>query len=342
MKATQVQATLRELAEQQWGLLTTAQARRRGISGAELQRARRTGVIKPIRHGVHRLVGTPDDRLQALRAEWLATSPEFMAYERFDEADKVTITGPTAAWVHDVGDLIPEPYQLTSPNRHQSRSSLVSFRRRDIPAEQVTLVEGLPVTTLEATVKDLMVQGDDLTLVADVLDEAAARSEFNLQSFQRLVADLDPTRVARVMQLAGLDLDSQTRRLTQTAAGQTLIAEVIQQLMPIRGTLEQSLNPIQRLVAQWTEPAVKAILPKVSTPISAIAADQISSQTRQAVASVIERAAPATYAPFGLGEYLEQVNSASSTNGLMRKPAANNLRATGLSKESDCSEGRES
>src|SRR5450759_5422610 len=70
-----------ELAADQWGLLTSAQAKKLGVSANDLTRLGVDQVIRPVRHGVYAMVGAPASPLETVRAEWLATDPQHTVSE---------------------------------------------------------------------------------------------------------------------------------------------------------------------------------------------------------------------------------------------------------------------
>jgi predicted transcriptional regulator of viral defense system len=146
-------ATLAAVAERQTGLFSTAQAAARGISRAALGRLSRAGVIVPLRRGVYLMRGNTPELLD-LRAVWLATSPD-----RDPDAD--LLDGPVlsyaaAAQVWDAGDLSAWPVDLTVPQRRWSRQQDVRFRVRVLGRDDITVVNGLPVTVPGRTVADLL------------------------------------------------------------------------------------------------------------------------------------------------------------------------------------------
>jgi hypothetical protein len=222
MKLQETLSTLHEMTADQWGLFTTAQAKTRGVSGMDLQRAVRSRQIESVRHGVYRLVGIPHEPVEQLRAAWLALEPSRMAHQRLDDQYPVVVMGPTAAWVHQAGDLQPQPYHFAAPSRRQSRDPEVTFRRRDTSMLKTRLVDGLPVTTLEQTITDLVREHLDLSLVADVLREAALQEDFDLDLLHQLLTAEAPGTEESLLRLAGLDATSMVHQLMGTDLGSLL------------------------------------------------------------------------------------------------------------------------
>ena len=149
--------TLAAVAERQAGLITTAQAVARGISRPALGRLAQAGAIVPLRRGVYLMRGNTPDLLD-LRAAWLATDPE-------RDPDAELVDGPVlshaaAAQVWEAGDLSAWPVDITVPQRRWTRHQDVRFRVQSLDRDDVTVVNGLPVTVPGRTVADLL---DDRT-----------------------------------------------------------------------------------------------------------------------------------------------------------------------------------
>lgn len=166
------ESKLASLAAGQWGLLTAAQASSAGIARSTLLRRERGGGLSRVRYGVYRVAGAPADPLDGIRAAWLASKPEDVATERRRSPD-VIVGGAAAAAAHGLGDLYPSPYLLYAPTRRRSAQDDVRYTTRRLPAGDVTVLHGLPVTTRERTLVDLLDEpGSDLSIVADALRDA--------------------------------------------------------------------------------------------------------------------------------------------------------------------------
>lgn len=209
---------LRELGEitaTQWGLVTTAQAGRCGVSRLYLSRLAEGGHLARVAQGVYRAAAVPPDRNEPLKAAWLSINPRLTAAERLrPPVPDAVVSGAASAFLHGAGDLVPEPYEFTMASRRQTQRPELRFRVRQLPSESVTLREGLPVTTMEQTIADLVESRTDLSLVADVLADAPG---------------VDSTR------LAGLLGPIATR--SGFASGQALLARLEQ----IAGSVRQEI-----------------------------------------------------------------------------------------------------
>ncbi|WP_156960941.1 type IV toxin-antitoxin system AbiEi family antitoxin domain-containing protein [Kocuria marina] len=266
MRASDVLLHLQELTADQWGLFTTAQAKRQGIIGTELSRASRAGHIEPIIHGVHRLVGTPSDQYESLRAAWLGTDPGRPAHERLGDENGVVVSGTTAAWLHGIGDLPPEPYEFSSPTRRQSRRPDLRFRRRFIPQDARTIAEGLPVTTVEQTIGDLVRDRTDESLVVDCLLDAFDRGQLRTDV---LATALDPEDAGRgaarrddLLRAAGLDGESMVHRVAESPLGSAIAVRAFEpflaEVRKMMGT--KALDDVLRKKFPSTLPASRSFV----------------------------------------------------------------------------------
>lgn len=144
-----------DLAAGQWGLFTTAQARAVGVTAQQVARYANRGVIDRVRHGAYRLSGTPFAREEEIRAAWLLIDPAMPADQRLRDERPAVVSHKSAAYLHGLGDVDADVMEFTVPRRKQSRLSDVRYRVGEVPRERWTLVDGLPVTTMLATIEDL-------------------------------------------------------------------------------------------------------------------------------------------------------------------------------------------
>lgn len=164
---------LADLAESQWGLLTSAQASELGISAQRLKRLADQGLIVRIRHGVYRLAGSPESVQEPIRAEWLALEPKRLAAERLhDSAPAGVVSHRSAAKLRGLGDLDADYHEFTVPRRRDTRSPDVRFRIGTLDRRDWDLVDGLPVTRPLRTVVDLASGHTDGGHLASIVRDA--------------------------------------------------------------------------------------------------------------------------------------------------------------------------
>jgi predicted transcriptional regulator of viral defense system len=145
-----------DLAEDQWGLVTRAQAKAAGIPDATFARLIERRVLERVGHGVYRLRGAGEpDHLQ-LRAAWLQLDPGLPAWERLDEPDVAVVSHTSAAALYGVGDLRPDVHEFTAPRRWQTRRKDVRVHRGRVSGSETILVKGLPTTRAGRMIGDLL------------------------------------------------------------------------------------------------------------------------------------------------------------------------------------------
>lgn len=172
------------------GVFTTAQAERMGIPRDSLHDAVQSGRIERIMRGAYRMVGSGSSFADELAAIWKLTAPAKFTNERLraSEWDGIAIGGSTASALLEIGDLHLSPYRLYAPKRINTRNPLARFARREVARDEVTFMRGLPVTRPERTVFDLVVDDEDLSLVADVLGDAwRADRDFDFKRLAKLL-----------------------------------------------------------------------------------------------------------------------------------------------------------
>lgn len=183
-------SSIAELSESE-GIFTTAQAARMGIPRDALHDATRAGRLERVVRGAYRLVGSGSEQTDELAAIWKLTAPAMLTHERAQAGawDGIVIGGATAASLLGIGDFYLSPYRIYAPRRINSRNKDASFAVREIARDEVSFESGLPVTTLERTIFDLVADDEDLSLVASALHDACGRGmPFDLDKLEALLA----------------------------------------------------------------------------------------------------------------------------------------------------------
>ncbi|HZK31408.1 MAG TPA: type IV toxin-antitoxin system AbiEi family antitoxin domain-containing protein, partial [Corynebacterium sp.] len=161
------------LASEQAGFFTTAQADRLGVTRVKLHRETRRGVLRSPRRGVYVFASSAYDPDEQLRAAWLSLDPSRTVAERLRTPTAVVVCTSSAAGGYGIGDFQTHEHEFYTAYRKQSRAEDIRLRIRDLSAEEVDIVEGLPLTTPTRIVVDLLGEGEELghisTLIADAL-----------------------------------------------------------------------------------------------------------------------------------------------------------------------------
>ncbi|GAA3136084.1 hypothetical protein GCM10020255_011120 [Rhodococcus baikonurensis] len=156
MKGDDRLLALADLAQEQWGMFTSAQAAESGVSAQHLKRLADRFILTRIRHGVYRLTGTPIHPADHVRAQWLALDPAPSATKRINSADPRGVASHrTAADLRELGDIDADIAEFTVPRRRNTRSGGVRFHVAALDPTDWSLLDGLPVTTPARTIVDL-------------------------------------------------------------------------------------------------------------------------------------------------------------------------------------------
>jgi len=173
MTSRGVEVALADLAAAQWGLVTTSQANEAGVSRTHLNRLAVAGVLVRLTHGVYAMRTSAGDDLLDLRCAWLTLDPTRLAADRLtDPTPAVVVSHASAAHLHGHGDILADRHEFTVPTRKQTRRPELRLHRGDLPASDITVHRGLPVTTPARAVLDLLTAHHDGEHVAGVLAAA--------------------------------------------------------------------------------------------------------------------------------------------------------------------------
>lgn len=189
MRMIDVEKRLADLAAGQWGLVTTPQATALGVTHSQLNRLAEQEVITRLSHGVYQLRSAPSDRHIDLRAAWLAFAPGLTAGQRLrNPNDGPIVSHASAASLRGWGDLTAYDSEFTFDGRRQTRRDGVRIHRGPTPKADVEIVDGLPTTTSERLIADLLAVNEDIEHVAAVLAGAIHSRSIDLERLAKRVA----------------------------------------------------------------------------------------------------------------------------------------------------------
>jgi hypothetical protein len=154
--------TLAGVSVSQWGLITTAQSEKLGVSRLDLSRLCQAEHLIRVRQGVYLDAGVSSTDITYLQAEWLMLKPEEFALDRLRNlSGEPVVASATAAWLHGAGDFLPTPFTFYSKDRIQRAANYVRISKQSLADSEVKLVRGLPTTSPERTIKDLFKEQRD-------------------------------------------------------------------------------------------------------------------------------------------------------------------------------------
>lgn len=331
MEIRQALGVLAGLSSAQWGLFTSAQAAARGVSRLDLSRLAEAGLLERVAHGVYRDAGAAGDEFEGLRAAWLAIVPKADASARLQAlAGDAVVSGASAARLHGIGDLRSDRYEFTSSVRRQTQREGVRISTRPVESADVTIRHGVPVTTVERTITDLIADRIDLSLVAKALGDAMRNGSVDLED---LAGRLSPVSARngcpagdgqalldRLLHLAGLDAEAMAKRFAGIESlALPIAADYFQDLADQTRRAQELVNRMQvdvPDVAQFAAQAdaiAKALRPQAESlrPLQEEQA-RIAKDWRK----MVERLAPNLEAFATASRYASAVGSASRSEAL--------------------------
>jgi hypothetical protein len=326
-------------------MVTTAQAAEHGVQRLDLSRLARAGHLERLAHGVYRDAGAPSDEYQSLRAAWLAADPSRTAEARLrDLTGGIVVMGESAATLHGVGDLPADRHELSSPTRRQTQRPDVSFRQRQLEPADVTIAHGLPVTTIERTIADLVEARTDLSLVADVLRDGARARNLDTDHLADLLGPLaarnghrkdDGTALLeRLTALAGLDEASLAEAIGASETLSALVAanslarfdtsELSQAL--IGPATQRALDAMNQTIARSLQQSMAPALEAIS---ASIAESPAMTELRATLATISEQIAQSLPTRDLLASFGEEWAAAlTATSATSRSDGLRALRAS--------------
>jgi predicted transcriptional regulator of viral defense system len=140
------------LAEEHDGLLASKDARVLGIQDSVLVRLAQRGRLERMSRGVYRIAHFPVDRLAQYREAvlWAQAS---------QGPERVALSHETALLLYGISDVNPARVHLTVPMSARLRREhpeWVLIHRADLTPQEISQHEGMPVTSVERSVMDVL------------------------------------------------------------------------------------------------------------------------------------------------------------------------------------------
>lgn len=307
-------AALRELAEvtsSQWGLVTSAQASARGVGYMTLSRLADSGDLLRLSQGVYKDAGAPADEHLDLRSAWLASEPARLAWERLSDIPATAVvSGESASRLHGIGEFRAIRNEFTTPRRKQTQRADTHYRTRTLTRDDVTLREGLPVTTVERTIADLVEDRQDLSLVGHALRDAARTSRLDADRLTELLSPLAERNGHRkgdggalldeLREIAAIDTESVAKQIAAIPPLGASVAANVLTALPAMTILDDpglraALDVIARIQADILTPAVTealkaSLLPQLDEGLLGV--PTIPSSTLAQIQSAVAAAVP--------------------------------------------------
>ena len=170
------------MAEEHDGLVTADQARNSGFTDSVLARLTQRGRIERVSRGVYRVPYFPPNRFSHYREVVL-----WAIANRGPE--EVAISHASALSVYGISDSNPDSIHLTVPRSARLRRETpkgVIVHYGDLVSEDITIHEGIPVTTVGRAVRDLLESGARIDLIRQAISEARREGYVDAAEARRL------------------------------------------------------------------------------------------------------------------------------------------------------------
>lgn len=167
---------LYQVAEQQAGYFTAAQARQAGFSRPLLSYHLNAGRFIRVKPRVYRFVQFPASPYEDLFVARLQAGPD------------AVISHDSALALYELSDLLPDQIHVTVPRTASRRRPGLRLHTKRLDREDVTQYEGLPVTTVQRTLIDVAAAGLAGEQVRQAIREALRRGLVTRESLLRLTA----------------------------------------------------------------------------------------------------------------------------------------------------------
>lgn len=162
---------IRELTQDQWGLVTRRQLTIAGVGPTTVERLTvNGGALERVARGVYRLAGSPEPDHLDLRAAWLQLEPEIHAWDR--TAGQGVVSHRSSASMYGLGHLPADTHEFTLPYRKQTRRPDVRIHIRSLADTEWSIVRGLPVSRPARTAADFIQDQEDPESVGQLIAEA--------------------------------------------------------------------------------------------------------------------------------------------------------------------------
>ncbi len=175
------------LSEEHDGLLTAKQARDAGIADSVLARLTQRGRLERPARGVYRIPHFPSNRFSQYR--------EAMLWAKADDGPQnIALSHATALAVLGISDANPALVHLTVPRNarlRRVRPKWVEIHHADLQTADVTIQEGLPITTVARTVDDILASTGQLGLLRQAVSDARREGYIDSAEARRLKRRID-------------------------------------------------------------------------------------------------------------------------------------------------------
>ena len=165
---------LYSLADAQLGYFSTSQAEALGVDRRYLSHHVNSGNLERVGRGVYRLLNYPSHPFEDVMATLLWVGEGAVA------------SHDTALAIYGLADAMPAVIHITVPRRFRGSRPGVLIHRAALPADDVTVRDGMPVTTPLRTILDVV---SDPSVAAAAAEEAIERGLIRVSQLRRVVEE---------------------------------------------------------------------------------------------------------------------------------------------------------
>ncbi len=174
MPAKWVLDRLYSLADAQLGYFNTNQAAELGVDRRYLSHHVRSGNLERVGRGVYRLLNYPSHPFEDVMATVLWVG------------DGAVASHDTALAIYGLADAMPAVIHITVPRRFRGSRPGVLIHRAVLPAGDVTVRDGIPVTAPLRTILEVV---SDPSVAAAAAEEAIERGLIRVSQLRRVVEE---------------------------------------------------------------------------------------------------------------------------------------------------------
>ncbi|MGH2618908.1 MAG: type IV toxin-antitoxin system AbiEi family antitoxin domain-containing protein [Thermomicrobiales bacterium] len=183
-----------DIASEQHGYFTAAQARSCGVKWDRLTDATQRGRYIRIRRGLYRLRDYPTFPREEVTAAWLAIGK-----------DIAVVSHDSALELHDLSDVIPEAVHLTVPRSKRYVPSLpgvvVHTTTKSLRPLDITVQDGIKLTSPSRTILDAAEAGTAPNQIETAIQQAMRRGLITRTEITRDASNRS-RRIARLVETA--------------------------------------------------------------------------------------------------------------------------------------------
>ena len=177
-----VKRILYDIAEDQMGYVTSAQAREAGVHPALLVQLANRDWLTRTSHGVYRLVDFPIAKL------WQYMEATLWPYRR-----RGVISHQSALHFFEISDVLPDKVHITLPPGYRVQRSPLTYlvvHQAVLPPSDITGRERFPITTPVRTIRDCMAVHVDPAIIEDAILRGRASGMFDQPTADQLMTEL--------------------------------------------------------------------------------------------------------------------------------------------------------